>query len=202
MATALITLRARTGTVRHVVAACACLLTTGLLLSTATVAAKSEKGPSLSSLQLVVVDAVPDLLDQTLVISGVNFGPASLYVALRGVPLTVLASSDTQIIVTLPGFALATPGTYLLEVLRPNAITKSGKVRSNNAGNGPGSRRFGSLDVAIGALGPKGDTGEQGLQGIQGELGPQGDQGIQGIQGELGPQGDQGIQGIQGELGP
>jgi hypothetical protein len=195
---------ARAGAMRHVVAACLCLLVTGLLLSTATVAAKSEKAPPPQSLQLVVVDAVPDLLDQTLVISGINFGPAPPYVALRGVRLTVLASSDTQVIVTLPGFALATPGTYLLEVLRPNAITKSGKVRNDKAGNGPGSKRFSSLDVAIGAIGPKGDTGEQGLQGDVGATGPQGDPGIQGLQGEVGatgPQGDQGIQGLQGEVG-
>jgi hypothetical protein len=122
VATRLIVGRARRGTMRQLFTACA-VLATGLLIATLPAAAQGN------SPQLVVSNAVPNLRDQTLMISGWNFGSLPPFVTLGGMPLQLLAISGTQIVAVLPGAAVVTPGSYLLMVLRPQA-----KVASNAGG--------------------------------------------------------------------
>jgi hypothetical protein len=128
--------------------------------------------------QLDIRNAIPDLLNARLYISGSGFGTAPL-VSLDGMSLTVLNASSNLIEAILPASVLTTPGTYRLVV---------------STGNGP--KKSDTADVTIGTVGPKGDTGDQGPVGPQGPKGATGGQGPQGIQGPKGPTGPAGIVGF------
>lgn len=128
---------------------------------------------------------------QQLIIEGRNFDNGwKTEVWLSGMPLTVVSSSESQIIANLP--LVMMDGSYQL-------VVKTGL----------GLMRIDVFEgVTIGAEGPQGETGTVGPEGPQGPAGPQGlpgpqgDPGPAGPQGLPGPQGDPGPQGLQGEQGP
>lgn len=134
--------------------------------------------------QLVIGSAEVDFGNETLTISGSNFGSdfskgrVSIHLPATGdVALPVLSYfSDTQeIIAELPSELSEIPGTYLLRVT-----------------NGWSPFNSDSFALTVGAVGP------QGLPGPQGEPGPQGPQGAIGPHGEPGPQGPKGDDGQPG----
>ena len=145
-----------------------------------------------STNQLVVLDA--EVTGTGLIIKGLNFGPGMPTVVLAGAyPLTVVSSTDTQIVVT--GVPVLRPGTYLLSVLGASP-SASGK------GAGLSPIRLGSIDLTIGGgRGPTGPTGAMGAAGPAGATGPQGAQGPAGPRGATGPQGTQGPAGPKGATG-
>lgn len=118
-----------------------------------------------------IVNAVPDLLNRLLTISGAEFG-GNPEVTLDEIPLTIQSTTPEQIVAVLPDHVIATPGTYRLVVAAPDK-----------------GRRSSSLDLTIGAVGPKGDTGdtgdpgEPGRDGVDGAPGPAGAPGPPGIAG-------------------
>lgn len=164
--------------------------------------------------QLAVVKATPDLVNETLSVEGVGFGLEPGLVAIEDASLTLLSWSDTEILVKLPPELIAAPGSYLVTVVRSRP---HGNGKKDDDGDG---KRVGWFIATIGAvgpqgergdLGPQGDPGPQGVpgpQGIQGPPGPTGatgatgQQGAPGSQGPQGPQGPEGPQGSQGPAGP
>lgn len=117
-------------------------------------------------------------------LDGRNFGSAPR-VWMNGSFLTMVSSSDTSIVATLP-IPLA-PATYKVTVDRPELPLLS---------------RPGEADVTVGAGGPAGPAGPQGTEGPAGPSGPQGATGPQGAEGPAGPAGPQGATGPQSPVGP
>lgn len=162
--------------------------------------------------QLVVHSATVDFSNYELTIRGSAFGTTAPHVFVETTMLTVVFSTDTQIVATLPP-AIA-DGTYLLTVVRgTQAVDRDVFHLSVHAPvpgpPGPAGPQGPQGEVGpqgpqgeTGATGPQGPTGPAGPQGPQGETGPQGPAGPQGPQGETGPQGAPGPQGPQGETGP
>lgn len=138
-----------------------------------------------TSNQLTITSAKVDRPNEVLFVNGLNFGSTAPTVWLETSRLTVVAASETQLVVEFP--AAVPDGTYLLVVER---------------GPSQGDRDVFNLALATPGTGPQGPPGPQGPQGVQGDPGPQGDTGSQGIQGDPGPKGDPGPQGTQGEPGP
>lgn len=121
----------------------------------------------------------------TMTIAGTDLVRADLIaVSLAGVPgpLSVITSSDTEVVVTLPAIPA---GDYQLTVA-----------------TGRNFRLSDSYDLTIGAVGPVGPVGPEGAQGATGPQGPQGEIGAQGARGEPGPLGPPGNTGPKGDPGP
>jgi hypothetical protein len=121
-----------------------------------------------------------------IAISGQNL-PRAPHVALGGTPLTVLSSSDTDIVASLEAVAGIEndPGDYLLVV-------------SPHGRSGPSS----TLVVTVGADGPAGPSGPPGPPGPAGPAGATGPQGPMGLPGPPGPTGPAGATGPAGPPGP
>ncbi|HEY2012186.1 MAG TPA: IPT/TIG domain-containing protein [Bryobacteraceae bacterium] len=97
----------------------------------------------------VVANSIPS--GSLVTIDGAHFGTAPA-VTLNGSPLTLVSSTDTQIVAQIPpGLA---PGSYTLVVI-----------------NGQ-NRQTGTSVVTIGAVGPQGLPGAPGAPGAQGPVGP------------------------------
>jgi hypothetical protein len=108
----------------------------------------------------IIYDATLDRSAGTLTLTGVNFGPSPT-VTLGGVlPLTVLNSSATKIVASVPA-ALA-PGSYLLFVKFSNFTVSL-------------------FEATIGAVGPQGPPGAPGTPGPPGAPGASGAPGANGI---------------------
>lgn len=105
-----------------------------------------------------------------LAISGTSFG-SSPTIQLGSLSTTVVSSSATSAVITLPGNINS--GSYSLTVTNP------------------ATSQTGSFVVTIGAVGPQGPIG------LQGPPGPQGQQGLQGPSGPQGPAGPGGINGVK-----
>ncbi|PYV37464.1 MAG: hypothetical protein DMG06_27990 [Acidobacteria bacterium] len=105
----------------------------------------------------LVSSAVVDYGNNTLTLSGSNFGSAPV-VKLGSTALGVQSSSATQIVATFPSASPASrfaPGSYFLTV-------------------GFSNGRTAVFDVAMGATGPQGPMGPAGAAGPQGSAGPAG----------------------------
>lgn len=140
--------------------------------------------------KLTVVNAVPDMPNGLLTITGLNFGTAPA-VTLDARPLTLLGAAPTQIIAVLPASLMNTAGSYLLTVIDDGDLGV--KVAQ--------AARFDTFVVTIGAVGPKGDTGDKGDRGDPGEKGDTGATGLDGAPGAPGATGAQGPIGPQGPSG-
>jgi len=147
----------------------------------------AEKAPK----ELVITGAQVNFSNNTITITGNNFGTRTPEVKLGETALVVSSSGDQRIIARLPQNVSA--GDYLLT------------VRS-----GPGSDGSDSFDLTVGAVGPVGPMGPQGpagpagargLTGPQGSKGDPGATGAAGPAGAIGPAGAQGPQGLKGDPG-
>lgn len=152
----------------------------------AVIGAPREARGELHPGQLMIFNAVPNLVAQQLVITGQNFGTRPQLIALNGSALTFSVYTNTVIVADLPASVIASPGTYTL------MVTRSGPFLTLLL-------RTWVTDVSIGSVGPE---GPQGKAGPQGEIGPMGPPGEQGPQGAVGPTGATGAQGPQGPIGP
>ena len=167
--------------------------------------------------KLVIFGAEPDLADDDMLISGLNFsnnstfnGIVTLYVPGTGI-VELNDTSFTQapletpetdkLLVDIPDGLENSPGTFLLTVSKKNPPppgfqrTKNGKRDHFHVAIGGGGSGI------PGPEGPAGPTGADGPEGPEGPEGPQGDSGAQGEQGKLGTQGEQGKLGPQGPQG-
>lgn len=166
------------------------------LFASAPVAAQKNKfsisATSSSGTQMAIENVGIDLENEVLSINGDGFGTAAPIVRLGGVPLTVLSTTSTQLVVYLP--AATAPGAYLLTVEKPTNGDKAAGFVVTIGTTGPAGPQ--------GPAGPAGDVGPQGPLGPQGEVGPAGPQGPVGPQGEVGAQGPAGPTGPQGPAGP
>ena len=150
-------------------------------------------GWSATSQSDTISDGAPPNIDAVLVtttlhpiqitIHGSDFGRAQPTVSLDGVVLVVVGHTDTIVAAVVPDVVIANPGTYRLSL-------------TNNSLRGSPDERTGTIDVAIGAVGPAGPDG------VAGPSGPAGAQGPQGLIGPAGPVGPAGVQGPQGLVGP
>ena len=159
------------------------LLVMGVSLFAGATTARAQ-GTTRTLHQVAIGAAVPDPVNNQIVITGANFGSTPAFVTVNGVPLTVVSWSASEIVVLFP-VTTVPPGSYRLTV----AV-------------GSPSRNFDTFTVAIGGGGLKGDKGDPGVPGPPGEKGAQGDRGLQGsgVQGPR-PQGIQGVPGIAGQQG-
>ena len=154
--------------------------------------------------QLMVLSTFTNRKNGTLTIRGVGFGHA----AAPGVwcethPMTVLSSSDSELVVDLP--VEVTDGTYLLTVARGITETERGAFNMSVAPSVEQAATVsgGKGDTgAVGPQGPAGPAGSDGLKGEQGPVGPAGPAGPKGDQGSEGPQGATGAAGLTGASGP
>jgi Collagen triple helix repeat (20 copies) len=124
-------------------------------------------GPVQAS-QISILKVIPSLNDHKLSIFGSGFGNKPL-VFMGNLPLTVLSSTETQIVAGLP-VAIA-PGTYKLVVTRKRP--DQGDVVDVSFGNTGATGPAGPVGP-IGPAGPAGAAGPAGPQGPQGEPGPAG----------------------------
>ena len=115
----------------------------------------------------VIASTVANYAANQLTINGASFGTTAPKVAIGGHVATVLSSSATRVVVTLPSGVSA--GGFLLTL-----ATSAGSV---------------SFDLSLGAAGPQGPVGPQGPAGTPGVPGPQGAAGPQGANGAQGPAG-------------
>ncbi len=117
-----------------------------------------------------------------ITINGSGFRPSSAAptVLFNNVNLTIISSSNTQVVANLPASTQA--GTY--------------RVRVTNS-----QSNFYESGVTYGAVGPQGPIGPQGPQGTTGSTGSTGPQGPTGATGATGPTGPQGPQGPAGSGG-
>jgi Collagen triple helix repeat (20 copies)/IPT/TIG domain len=143
--------------------------------------------PVLAMSQQTSLPLISDVLDNAagtqITIQGQGFGTSKPLVTLSGQSLTVVASSDTSVVATVP--STFTPGTYVVSV-------------QNSA-----TRLLALLPAEIGpADGVTGATGPAGPQGPQGAAGPVGATGAQGATGARGPAGPAGATGPVGAVGP
>lgn len=125
--------------------------------------------PALATGTKPVIDsAVPNYTTNQLTINGTSLlGTKTPKVVIGGQTVTVVSSSSTSVVVTLPNGASA--GSFLLTL-----VTTAGS---------------GSFNVTLGAAGPQGPIGPQGPAGPQGLAGAQGAAGPQGATGAQGPAG-------------
>jgi collagen triple helix repeat protein/IPT/TIG domain-containing protein len=140
--------------------------------------------------QTVIYRAQVDTAAAQITIFGSGFGTSIPLVTLEGVPVTVISSTATSIVIGIP--AGVVPGSYLLAV----APAPTGPL---------GGRSYAEFDLTVGAVGPQGPQGIPGQQGPPGAVGPQGVPGPTGAPGPAGPQGatgPQGVPGPQGAAGP
>lgn len=145
------------------------MLVLALLLAPPAVSA--QQGGHAPKPQLVITSAT--VMNNTLVITGLNFGSETPLVTLQLDPLVVTSAPGAAVITAdVTGVA---PGSYLLTVTRGSSTTD-----------------LGVFEVTIGAVGETGPQGEIGPQGIQGIPGPQGVPGVEGPTGPAGPDGPPG----------
>jgi len=106
--------------------------------------------------------------------NGSGFQPSKKLptVLFAGTPLTIISSSDAQIVAALP--VNTTAGNFTILI-------------ANSLGE------FMPYELTYGSAGPQGPIGPAGPQGQSGAVGPTGPQGQQGPQGQPGPQGSPGI---------
>jgi hypothetical protein len=178
----------------------------GSLVRAAAVAAVLACAAGISSAQttynqLAVLSATLDFANETVTLTGVNFGLVGGLVTVNGEALTLLAWTDTEIVVRLTPALAASPASYLMTVVRT----------PNGPGDNNDPKRRGGFVATVGSVGPqgeRGETGPQGEPGPQGEIGPigpqgaQGDTGATGATGPQGPKGDKGDTGATGATGP
>jgi hypothetical protein len=121
-----------------------------------------------------VQNGVINYVTNQITLTGSNFEPgkAKPSVLFNGAALTVVSSTNTQVVATLP--TGLTSGTFNLTL-------------TNSNGNSV------EFDVTYGAIGPQGPAGPAGPTGLQGPMGPTG---------ITGPQGPRGITGAPGAPGP
>jgi hypothetical protein len=151
----------------------------------------------------LVISATVDYTQNTLTISGQNFGsnPAVTLDALA-FP-TQSPSSSSQIVANFPGGkapASFTPGTYFLTVTFKNQLpTIFGVDIGANGAPGPvgpaGAQGAPGVAGASGPVGPAGSAGPAGPAGAAGVPGSTGATGAVGLTGPAGPQGPTGPQG-------
>ena len=122
--------------------------------------------------QLVIYSVSVDHLNEQFTIRGTQFGTVAPQVFVETTPLTVLHSTDSEIVVALP--PAVADGTYLLTVAR---------------GSHAFDRDVFHFSVQAPVPGPQGPQGETGPQGPAGPAGADGDDGAQGIQGPAGVSG-------------
>ncbi len=125
---------------------------------------------SRDSHRTVVLNASVNFSTNQMTVVGAHF-PSKPHLVLNDQELTIVSSTDTTIVATLPAAVLATPGSYGFTLEQPRRSVLAPFI------------------VTIGAVGPQGPiglTGPQGSPGIQGMPGPQGQQGLQGLQGPAG----------------
>lgn len=122
--------------------------------------------------QLVIYSVSVDHVSEQFTIRGTAFGTAQPQVFVETTELTVLQSTDSEIVATLPP-AMA-DGTYLLTVAR---------------GSHAFDRDVFHFSVQAPVPGPPGPQGETGPQGPAGPAGADGVDGAQGIQGPAGVSG-------------
>jgi hypothetical protein len=127
-----------------------------------------------------IVSASVNSATQQITITGASLtATGAPVVKLDATALTLVSSSNTQIVANLPAGLAA--GTYRMTV-------------SNGSGT-PGV-----FEVSNGVVGPQGPAGPAGPRGATGATGPQGPAGPQGATGATGPQGPAGPQGPSGSL--
>ena len=119
---------------------------------------------SRDSHRTVVLNASVNFSTNQMTVVGAHF-PSKPHLVLNDQELTIVSSTDTAIVATLPAAVLATPGSYGFTIEQPRRSVIAPFI------------------VTIGAVGPQGPIGLTGLQGSQG---------IQGVQGQQGPQGQPG----------
>lgn len=161
----------------------------------------------------LVISATVDYANNTLTITGLNFGsnPTVMLDALtfptQGIP------SSAQIVANFPtGKAPSsfTPGTYFLTVIFKNQLPTIFNVDLGaNGAQGPAGPQGASGSAGVqGAPGPAGPAGPQGIPGpmgppgAAGAVGPAGAPGLQGPAGVAGSPGSQGATGATGPQGP
>ena len=163
---------------------------------------------------LPLINKVLESADQTrLTISGVGFGAATPSVQIPGAKLTVVSSSDTSIVVTLPAGTL--PGSYQLTVVNgtthlPGLFVAdigpiqgpAGLVGPQGPQGAPGQAGAMGLPGAPGVAGPVGSGGPAGKTGAAGPSGATGAAGPAGPVGSAGPAGTPGAAGATGAAGP
>lgn len=161
----------------------------------------------------LVISATVDYTQNTLTISGQNFG-SNPSVTLDSLAFGTHTSSSIQIVANFPSARAPssfTPGTYFLTVTFKNQLpTIFGVDIGANGAPGPagpagatGPTGPAGAQGAPGPMGPPGATGSVGATGATGAaglVGPKGDTGAAGPQGPVGPQGAPGAPGI-GNLG-
>lgn len=151
----------------------------------------------------VITSAVPDLVNGTLTVRGVNFGDTPARVTLNSIELPILTSGPREIIVHLDPHTPA--ASYLLVVYR-DATPLFGIFIVSIGGPGtPGPQGMQGPRGADGPQGPTGQTGETGpagATGAQGATGPAGETGPAGPAGKQGPSGATGADGRTGPQGP
>lgn len=138
-----------------------------------------------SDQQLIVLSAVADRTSQTLTIRGMNFGSSVPSIWCEEQSMTVLTSSETELVVMLP--STVPDGTYRLTVAR---------------GKGAVDRDTFHVAIQSASQGPQGPPGTDGVPGPAGAPGPAGVDGAIGPQGPAGPAGAQGPMGPIGPIGP
>ena len=94
--------------------------------------------PALAGVKPVILAATADLGAGTLTIAGISFGSVAPIVKLGGDLLTVVQSSQTEIVATLPPGL--TDGSYLLSVKKTGAaeVTSMVTLDANAGSDGPG----------------------------------------------------------------
>jgi Collagen triple helix repeat (20 copies) len=150
---------------------------------------------------MLVLNAPPS---GEITISGQNL-PRAPHVALGGTLLTVLSSSDTDIVASLEAVAGIEnyPGDYLLVVSPHGRSGPSSAFVVTVGGNGsPGPSGPAGPPGPAGPAGPAGSAGPVGATGPAGPPGPPGPQGPMGLPGPPGPTGPTGATGPAGPPGP
>ena len=170
-----------------------------LYVGTADVQAKAkakDDGDDSPRKQVVITKAIVDRASETVTLKGMHFGRSTPFVYCETSRMTVLSSSDDEIVVAFPASTVA-DGTYLFTVIRGEApydrapFYVAASAQGGNGKEGP-----------MGPMGPQGPAGVAGPAGAQGEPGAVGPQGPAGIAGPAGPVGPQGLQGPAGPAGP
>src|SRR5260221_5237549 len=163
------------------------VVVTMALFALVQVSVSAQKGAGPAS-QLVITATSYDANNETLTITGANFGSAPT-VTFELQPLTLVTATPQLIVAVLPpSYA---NGTHLLSVSRgPSVWENSGFVVTIGANGEPGP---------AGPMGPKGPSG---LPGATGATGPAGSAGANGATGATGPAGADGATRATGPAGP
>ena len=182
---------------RTVVTACVFVVGAAVVTASAQSAPAEKARP-----QLVVLNTTVNRVNETLTIHGIGFGEQAPQVWCESSPMTVISSTDADIVVYLP--AAVPDGTYLLTVVRGNGARDRDVFHMSVQSPSSGPKGDVGPKGDTGAAGPKGDVGPAGPKGDTGAAGPKGDTGAVGPKGETGaagPKGDTGATGPKGDAG-